>query len=121
MATSSLQSPSSSSSSRLASGRLTVSQARAGAPARWGSAVVEPARKGANHYWKQASNRSQGGRRSTVWIDEVGGHSASMAAGTGAAELGAGGTFTQNRIRYAFELFGACMLIVTFLALAMFV
>lgn len=31
-----------------------------------------------------------------------------------------GSAFTRSRIRYAFELFGACMLIVTFLALAMF-
>ena len=31
------------------------------------------------------------------------------------------GSFTQNRIRHAFELFGACMMIVTFLAVAMFV
>lgn len=29
-------------------------------------------------------------------------------------------SFTQNRIRHAFELFGACMMIVTFLAMAMF-
>jgi hypothetical protein len=29
-------------------------------------------------------------------------------------------SFTRNRIRHAFDLFGACMMIVTFLAMAMF-
>jgi hypothetical protein len=144
MASSSLQNPSSSASSRLASARLTTgslaaSQARAGATVRWGSAVVEPARRelrresGTNREprrsttqcWQEASTASRRGRRTTVWVDGSrleGGRSGlsepAAVASYDASEVA--GSFTQNRIRYAFELFGACMLIVTFLALAMF-
>jgi hypothetical protein len=120
MAPSSLNNLPSSSSSRLASRRLAISQASAGTPVRWGSAVVARPNKSTNHCWSEISTRSRGGRRTTVWVGQVEPTSRADVVVVGQDQPVAGSSFTQNRIRHAFELFGACMMIVTFLALAMF-
>jgi hypothetical protein len=131
MATRRQQTLSPSSSSRLASGRLTASQSRAGQPVRWGSAVVEPTRRSTSSYWTTLNDRPRRERRAPVCLqgalsfvpggqDSVGGPGgvANSVASVAPVEVR---SFTQNRIRHAFELFGACMMIVTFLAMAMFV
>ena len=58
------------------------------------------------------------GRQSVVERGQVSTLAAPVAAPVVAPALPS--SFTQNRIRHAFELFGACMMIVTFLVLAMF-
>ncbi|MCK5944372.1 MAG: hypothetical protein KAI24_20460 [Planctomycetes bacterium] len=102
---------------------------------RWGAAVVEPASGSQQASWKQVSSRVRRGRRTTVWVDDVLPKATQRPAprkprvvreldprpATRSVEaVEAGDSFARNRIRHAFELFGACMLIVTFLALAMF-
>lgn len=98
---------------------------------RWGAAVVEPriGREASN--WQEVSSKSRRGRRTTVWVDEALPKVASRPqparprvirelAPAPKADLSAGDSFARNRIRHAFELFGACMMIITFLAFAMF-
>lgn len=116
-----------SSSSRLASARLTASQSCAGRPVRWGAAVVEPARRTTSHLWAEVSGRSRRERRAAVRLQSASPTVASVqdhVGGPGGATIATVpvkvSPFTQNRIRHAFELFGACMMIVTFLAMAMF-
>lgn len=77
--------------------------------------------------WRMASSRRRRGGRTTVWVDEGFPERLRRAApkavrevpGRTGRHLG-DGEFTRNRIRHAFELFGACMMIVTFLVLAVF-
>ena len=116
-----------SSSSRLASGRLTASQNRAGRPVRWGAAVVESARPTTTHSWKSIKGRVRRERRAAVRLQGglplVAGVQDSVGGPGGAASSAVSvevRSFTRNRIRHAFDLFGACMMIVTFLAMAMF-
>ena len=100
-------------------------------PVRWGAAVVDPVQNRQNYGWHEVVGAPRRARRTTVWVGEAPQRQAvkpqparprpiqqletapKLAASTGEA-------FAQNRIRHAFELFGACMMIVTFLAFAMF-
>lgn len=140
MAASSLKDISLTSSSRLASASLAASnqpasKTRTARTVRWGAAVVEPARRGANRLSQHVNGQqSPGGRptsgqrigqrrlprsvrRAPVSLDEA----CQVATATQAVAAPVQtSSFTQNRIRHALELFGACMMIVTFLALAMF-
>ena len=125
-------------SSRQSSGRLASTQpSRAARTVRWGAAVVEPARRTSNHALTDVNGGVAGGRgrrerRSAVRLqgslpavrgqEMVGGQQfvggpGGATSSEAAAEVS---SFTRNRIRHAFELFGACMMIVTFLAMAMF-
>lgn len=130
------------SSSRLASAYRAAARAsarasasasartRAPRPVRWGAAVVEsgPTKSLQMRDFRHDLGGSQ--------VRRLGGHVPTLSASTGrqsvvergqvstlAAPVAAPAlpsSFTQNRIRHAFELFGACMMIVTFLVLAMF-
>jgi len=131
MATRRQQTLSPASSSRLASGRLTASPSRVGQPVRWGSAVVDSSRKVVNLSLAGVKDRPRRKRHTPVSLqgrassarrvqDSVGGPGGAAKSVASAAPAQVG-SFTQNRIRHAFELFGACMMIVTFLAVAMFV
>ena len=100
-------------------------------PVRWGAAVVDPVQNRQNYGWNEVVGAPRRARRTTVWVGEASQRQPAkpqparprpiqqletapkVAASTGDA-------FAQNRIRHAFELFGACMMIVTFLAFAMF-
>ncbi|MFN3243026.1 MAG: hypothetical protein ACE37K_16120 [Planctomycetota bacterium] len=96
---------------------------------RWGAAVVEPAKRGQAASWSEVSTKVRRGRRTTVWVDEalpkVAGRPQPVRPRVvrelePPRQAKAGDSFARNRIRHAFELFGACMMIITFLALAMF-
>lgn len=105
---------------------------------RWGAAVVEPAKRSQASSWSEVSSKVRRGRRTTVWVDEALPQVASraqvasrpqparprvireLAPAPKAVAAEAGDSFARNRIRHAFELFGACMMIITFLAFAMF-
>jgi len=126
------------SSSRLASAYRAAASAsasassrtRAARPVRWGAAVVESGTTKSLHMrdFRHDLHGSQvrrlgrhvptlsasTGRQSVVERGQV----STLAAPVAAPALPS--SFTQNRIRHAFELFGACMMIVTFLVLAMF-
>lgn len=157
MATRRQQKLSPSSSSRLASARLTASKnvhaarVSSSGPApfvRWGSAVVEPVQGRVNDEFVGGNGRRRRERHSArrmqsqlrairpeqpkvvaaAAVIESQVATAGLGAGSGRSAGAQGGgasaatatSFTQNRIRHAFELFGACMMIVTFLAMAMF-
>ena len=98
---------------------------------RWGAAIHDP-RKGQQVIaWEELKNQPRRGRRTRATAESarsqlagqpqvarrrLGGQqksAASMDAATGA-------TFARNRIQRGLDLFGACMMIVTFLAFAMF-
>ena len=115
-----------SSSSRLASAYLAAGRTRSVRPVRWGAAVVEPHRArtkrlfAASNGFPVASAQGDGAGLRTLTgstrrqLPIASSQMRALAAPSDTAP------FTQNRIRHAFELFGACMMIVTFLALAMF-
>jgi len=123
-------------STRQASRRLSASTSGAARAAgqqrvRWGAAVVEPANRRQTSSWSEVSTKVRRGRRTTVWVDETLPKVASRAqpvrrrvvrelAPAPKQAVAAGDSFARNRIRHAFELFGACMMIITFLAFAMF-
>jgi len=100
-------------------------------PVRWGAAVVDSVQNRQNYGWKEVGGAPRRARRTTVWVGEAPQRPATKpqparprpiqqleTAPRAAASTGE--SFAQNRIRHAFELFGACMMIVTFLAFAMF-
>ena len=77
------------------------------------------------------TNHPRRGRRAAGWVDEGAPKVAvqpqparlrtaqQLVAGSAAAAA-PGASFAQSRIRHALDLFGACMMIVAFLAFAMF-
>ncbi|MEZ6036797.1 MAG: hypothetical protein R3F29_04920 [Planctomycetota bacterium] len=102
------------------SGRSAATRAE---PVRWGSALasVTPS-------WQQVSDSSKRGRRTVVYLNgQAAPGSTGRAEGRLAAVLAAEPASQaaqddgQNVIRHAVDLFGACMLIVALLAVAMFV
>ena len=113
----------------LASRRLAASQVGA---VRWGAAIAAPVRIGVTNCWENVSRKRQTSDRrsyrstdrstdrSTGWLDRTPPAVTSKVAIADGSETRPGSSFTRNRIRHAFELFGACMMIVTFLVLAMF-
>lgn len=139
MAVSSLSDLSTSSSSRkasvIASRRLASTHTSAGRSPSWGSAVFDPEGKSANFVLAgindsarrapkaaSAASRTLDGMAKTMRSPVS---NPALAAGDWGGVAGyptrrVAKPFTQNRIRYALESFGACMLIITFLALAMF-
>jgi len=123
MAASSLKDSTLASSSRLASAHLVAGRTRAARTVRWGAAVVEPARRGANQGWQDVNGRraaNGSAARGAQAVAQVPHIPPAVSHSAAADAADPNGSFTQNRIRHAFELFGACMMIVTFLALAMF-
>lgn len=123
MAARSLNDSTLASSSRLASAHLVAGRTRAARTVRWGAAVVEPARRGANQGWQDVNGRRSahsGAVRGAQAVAQVPSARPAVSQAVAADAVDTNGSFTQNRIRHAFELFGACMMIVTFLALAMF-
>lgn len=129
--------PAGATASPSASGAAAARQVsgQVGGHVRWGAAVVQTQTRSQDRSWREVSSRTRRGRRTTVWVDEVLPPVANQAIATGGATRlagaatrvatataapQAGDSFARNRIRHAFELFGACMMIITFLALAMF-
>jgi len=122
-------------------GPLTEARTVTRSPAvRWGAAVVEPGSSSrclsSSHCWEELSSRSRRGRRTTVWVDQVAhGRSSRQPAAvrtallTGArftedGQVGSavrGDSFAHRRTMHALELAAACVMIVAFLAMAMFV
>jgi hypothetical protein len=127
MVASSLKDISLASSSRLASASVAATKTRAARAVRWGAAVAEPARRGGNNCRYEGNAIHAPGsemaacrptvRRVAVSLDEACKVATAIQASAAPAETS---SFTQNRIRHALELFGACMMIVTFLAMAIF-
>ena len=98
--------------------------ARAIGPVRWGAAVVEPGRDVATHCWQEARVRRSGARRTTVWVAAAASPTARPARELrGMDDVPPAGqpAYSQRRIRHALELGAACVMIVAFLAMAMFV
>lgn len=108
-----------------------VTRATGKSPVRWGAAVVDPSEGRQVLAWKDLKEAGRRGRRARVTGDgslsklvgkqlparpRAAGASAVAEAGTDPS----GGTFARNRIQRGLDLFGACMMIVTFLAFAMF-
>lgn len=139
MAVSSLSDLSTSSSSRkasaIASRRLASSHTSAGRSVSWGSAVFDPTGESANYLLAGINvNARRAPKAASAAGRTLGGMAKTMRSPVSDPVLAAGdwggvagyptrrvaNPLTQNRIRYALESFGACMLIVTFLALAMF-
>lgn len=100
-------------------------------PVRWGSAVMTPERGRQAIVEKHLTVGPRAPRRTPVWSPEElvrveqdirarhGQRDSRVPMGRQEAPED-GGAFAQSRIRHAFELFGACMMIAGFLALAMF-
>ncbi len=119
----------------MASRRLASSHTGAGRSVSWGSAVFDPNDENTNFVLAginvsarrapkaaRAAGRTLGGMaktmRSPVSDPVLAASDWGGVAGYPARRIA--NPLTQNRIRYALESFGACMLIITFLALAMF-
>ena len=121
-------------------GSTRASRARSNSRSRWGAAVVELERGSVSPCWEEVRTRISGGRRTAVWVEQgrtraalanaehasaarspAGRRARAAVAVPRSAVAAAGDVFAENRINHALELFGACMLIVAFLAVAMFV
>lgn len=101
---------------------------------RWGSAVAVPPKEEQAHNIKHFTVGPKKPRKTTVWTaEELVRVEQDIRARRGQPEptsqqdprvagedLSEGGLFARSRIRHAFELFGACMMIAGFLAFAMF-
>lgn len=111
------------------------------AAVRWGAAVVDrapaPGRsarrpalqprsvtRSRTHAWEGGvgvpASRSRGVVRPAIMRLDTAPAAIRLPAHADVGACAGGAVFTRSRIRYAFELFGACMMIVAFLALAMF-
>ena len=98
---------------------------------RWGAAIHDP-RKGQQVIaWEELKNQPRRGRRTRATADgsltqlvgqpQVARRRLGVPPKAAASEDAAtGATFARNRIQRGLDLFGACMMIVTFLAFAMF-
>jgi len=100
-------------------------------PVRWGSALLNPVEHGQAACSEDLRVGPRSRRRVQRWsAEELIRVERGIRARNGAADPrtaqservapAEGDTFAQSRIRHAFELFGACMLIAGFLAFAMF-
>ena len=139
MAVSSLSDLSTSSSSRkasaIASRRLASSHTSAGRSVSWGSAVFDPTGESTNFVLAGINvSARRAPKAASAAVRTLGGTANTMRSPVSDPLLAAGdwggvagcparrvvNPLTQNRIRYALESFGACMMIITILALAMF-